>query len=115
MTSRNWHCDVAKWRKGGRLKPTHLLDTTLHYMVKPVCGCGHSAAFATLGHWWLFEWRGREDSLYSAHARFWCRATMSCSAGKSRHSPPCCARERRRYQMPRPPEHVWKRVVSRLR
>ncbi len=102
---------------GGRVATTIFEAAAWHRAVKPICSrCTHSAVFHPHALWWRFHRRGWDDSLMAARERFWCR---KCGERIGQRIRPrvlelvpegdgmvCLAM---------PPQHEWKRAVSRFR
>lgn len=108
---------MAKWTKDGLLKATNLQEAAaLGQAIMPVCACGHSAVFSPIGLWWHFERRHWDDSLWAVRKRFWC---TRCQSAKRRKIMPqmvdLVSDTVGSIDLPRPPEHVWKRVARQMR
>lgn len=55
-----------RWSSDCLAIPTTMLEAALgHFLVKPVCACGHSSMFDPHGLWWHFRQRHWDDRVYS--------------------------------------------------
>ncbi|WP_343611146.1 hypothetical protein [Novosphingobium sp.] len=99
------------------MKPTYLLDAAaLHYSIKPVCQCGHSATFDSMGLWWHYERRGWNDHFPEVRKRFWCLMCLSRARRKVRPVRIEIARvDGSEIVLPLPDEPTWKRYARLLR
>lgn len=108
---------MGRWTADGTRLATNLFEAAAwHYAVKPVCRCGHSAAFNPHGLWWRFERRGWDVRFEKALARFWC---IRCKWRTGRRVRPVKFELVRQsvddIELEYPPDHEWKRAVRRFR
>lgn len=108
---------MGGWTKEGTRRATHIFEAAAwHYGIKPVCACGHSAVFNPHGLWWHFQKRMWDDHLGKARAHFWCRP---CAFRTGRRVRPLrlelVAQRTDDIELAFPPDHEWKRAVSRFR
>lgn len=118
-TTPNWdcRCDVARYTKDGLRVATNIFEAAAwHKGIRPVCKCGHSAVFNPHGLWWRFECKGWDDQLVKARERFWCIRCAWRSTKRVRplrlELVPLSVND---IELPFPPDHEWKRAVSRFR
>ena len=106
-----------RWSADGIMVPTCILEVaTLHQAVKPICVCGHSAAFNAHGLWWHFKRRGWDDRLTVAGRRFWCR--ICHSRGRRKVHPirmELVKASDLDVRLPMPDERTWKAEMRRIR
>ena len=118
MPAISWACPCdVRYTGDGLREATNLFEAAAwRYAIRPVCRCGHSATFNPHGLWWRFERKGWDNDFAKAKLRFWC---TRCAWSAGRRVRPVRLEVVRQsegdIQMPFPPDHEWKRAISRFR
>jgi len=76
---------MVRYRDGLPVATTLFEAAVWHFAIKPVCRCGHSAAFNAHCLWWRYARLEGNGSLRAMQLRFWCR---KCSREQSRRVRP---------------------------
>lgn len=101
---------MPTYRNDVRIATTLFEAAAFHKKIRATCKCGHSSVFDPHALWWLFQRKGWDQRLKVLPGRFRC---LRCSSGRVRvalvEEPVTIDR------LPMPPEHEWKRAVSRFR
>jgi hypothetical protein len=107
----------VQWSDKGFMPATCIFEAaTLHYSIKAVCACRHSARFETKTLWWHFHRRSWDDHLGPARQRFWCRVCASKLKKKVRPAKLELVRwAQGDFELAWPDERTWKEAVRRVR
>lgn len=99
---------------GAQLRTLLLCALYRRTIVARCPACRREARFDAVALWWLFDRKRWDDSIATAGQRLRC---SSCYAEQRKVVRPGLRinRDEPDQALPYPPEHVWKRMVSRYR
>jgi hypothetical protein len=107
---------VVSYTKEGGIDATSLAElAVMQYNLRATCRCGHTEVIDGIALWWLFERKGRDQSLRKVGQHLIC---ARCLRDGQRVRWPALQQTRdpgSQCGMPCPGPQVWKQLVRRYR
>lgn len=108
---------MVRYSTDGSIHASSLAElAVMQYNLRATCRCGHSTVIDGIALWWLFERKGRNQSLGTVGRYLYCRACHNRHLKRVRWPKVEPTRDPgAQCGLPCPGPQVWKQLVRRYR